>query len=70
MNEILIITLIFGAGYYLLIHQKPSNNNPITRSQFTQTNPIVNSVNHDEKSLERTLDTLIHNIDQLNQQIQ
>ena len=67
MEELLIIALIIGAGYYFLAHQKEVSN-PLTQttSQSTQTEPITN---HDEKALENTLDTLIQNIRKLNREI-
>lgn len=55
MNEIILISLIAIAGYYLLIHQ--------------QEKPITNSTNSDNQDLEKVVDTLIHNIRQLNQSI-
>ena len=63
MQDLILITLIVGLSYYLLIHQQEK---PLTNSQFTQTEPISTDNN---KSLEKTVDTLIHNIHHLNHQI-
>ena len=69
MEELIIIALIVGTGYYFLTHQKEeTKSQPLTQttSQSTQTEPITEK---DNQELEQTLDTLIKNIRQLNREL-
>ena len=67
MQEILIIALVVGVGYYLIIYK---NNQPLTNSQSTQTEPFINPTNSDNKDLEKTVDILLQNIRQFNHSLQ
>ncbi|WNE40238.1 MAG: hypothetical protein GBAus27B_000305 [Mycoplasmataceae bacterium] len=66
MNNLILIALVVGVGYYLLIHQaEPAIKQPFTNSQATQTEPIST----DNQVLEKTVDILLQNIRHLNHQI-
>jgi len=71
MNDLLFYTLILALLYYFcdyLPKQKQIEpTKPLTHSQFTQTNP--NPIIKDDAELESTLDQLISEIKQLNQQL-
>jgi hypothetical protein len=71
MNDLIICLLILAMLYYLLVYlpkqqQLNQNTKPLTQTNSTQTEPLLNP---DNKALESTLDQLIHNIQQLNKQL-
>ena len=70
MNDLLFAALVLAIFYYLVVYlpqQKKLSTKPTSSqsSQSSQTEPI----NIDEQDLESTLDELITNIKNLNQQI-
>jgi hypothetical protein len=65
MNDLLFYALIIALAYYLLTQQQKQIK-PITQTNSTQTETLVNA---DEQALASTLDTLIINIQQLNKQL-
>ena len=73
MEELIIITLILGTGYYFLTRNKEEikEEKPLTHSQSIQTEPIIptNSEKEERKALESTIDELIKEIRKLNHSI-
>ena len=70
MNDILFYLLILALLYYFFYYlpqKQIEPTKPLTHSQFTQTNP--NPIIKDDSELESTLDNLISEIKQLNQQL-
>ena len=69
MEELIIIALILGAGYYCLTHQtrtEEKEEKPLTHSQAIQTEPLKPDNQEEQKALESTLDELIKEIKKLN----
>jgi hypothetical protein len=63
MDNLLLTTLIIAGLVYFYYQQNQPNNQPITDTKSTQT------TNPDDQALERTIDELIKQIKQLNQQL-
>jgi peptidoglycan hydrolase CwlO-like protein len=68
MNDLIIYALILALAYYLLIYlpaqKKLAPASKLATNQSTQTEPTTV-----DQDLENTLDNLIKNIQQLNQQL-
>lgn len=73
MNDLLFYLLILTLLYYFFIylpHQQPTEpTKPLTHSQFTQTNPNPQPT-EDQTVFANTIDELIKEIKNLNQQLQ